>query len=103
MKSKKLWMVLIVFCVIALLAGHGKQALSGIYASPSQDNTPVVSGKLQGVAYGPSRDGEDPTIGILPTEAALQEDIYLISKLANSVRTYGITGSLEKIPRYSQE
>ena len=96
-------MALTVLGVLALLAGNGKQAMSGTYASPSQDNTPVVSGKLQGVAYGPSRDGEDPTIGILPTEAALQEDIYLISKLANSVRTYGTTGSLENIPRFCQE
>ena len=63
----------------------------------------TVIEKLDGVCYGPSRDGEDPTDGILPSEQALQEDIRLISKLARSVRTYGTTGSLEKIPQFCQE
>lgn len=104
-KSKKLWTALTVLGVLALLAGNGEQVFSEptVPVAQAQDITPSVVEKLQGVAYGPSRDGEDPTIGILPTEAALQEDIYLISKLADSVRTYGTTGSLENIPRFSQE
>ena len=98
-------MALTVLGVIALLAGNGKQVFSEpiVPVAQARDITPAVVEKLDGVGYGPSRDGEDPSMGTLPSEAALQEDIYLISRLADSVRTYGTTGSLENIPRFCQE
>lgn len=59
--------------------------------------------KISGICYGPFRDGQDPNSGIFPTEEELREDITLISKLSNSVRTYGITESLNMIPQICQD
>ena len=34
--------------------------------------------KLEGLGYGPFREGEDPDFGILPTHEELQEDITFV-------------------------
>lgn len=56
--------------------------------------------KLTGVCYSPFRDNENPDCGVLPTEKEIEEDIEFLSKLTNSLRTYGSTGSLKSIPKF---
>ncbi|MFC1552249.1 chitobiase/beta-hexosaminidase C-terminal domain-containing protein [Candidatus Latescibacterota bacterium] len=63
----------------------------------------VFNNKYNGICYGPFRDNEDPGYGIQPTREELKEDLYFISKLSSSIRTYGITDSLSFIPELCQE
>ncbi|MCS7180908.1 MAG: glycosyl hydrolase family 17 protein [bacterium] len=56
--------------------------------------------KFVGVCYGPFRDNENPDCGVLPTEKEIEEDIQFLSKLTNSLRSYGSTGSLKSIPKF---
>lgn len=53
---------------------------------------------INGFCYGPYRDNEDPDFGVLPTEQELRQDISFISRLTNTIRTYGSTGTLKLIP-----
>jgi exo-beta-1,3-glucanase (GH17 family) len=95
--------IFIAVSIVALLAGYGmKEAqVTGTYDKANAQ--PTAFEKLAGICYGPARDGEDPNMGVMPTEQNLQEDIHLISQLADSIRTYGITGSLQKIPMFCEE
>ncbi len=61
----------------------------------------LTESKYVGVCYGPFRDNEAP--GYYPTLEERREDINFISKLASSIRTYGMAGTLSEIPKLCQE
>src|SRR4051794_7410171 len=52
---------------------------------------------IHGLRYGPYRAGEDPNLGIFPTEEELAEDIQILSGISNAIGTYSMTHGLEKI------
>ncbi|MBL7117163.1 MAG: hypothetical protein ISS94_00030 [Candidatus Syntrophoarchaeum sp.] len=61
----------------------------------------LTESKYVGVCYGPFRDNEAP--GYYPTLEERREDINFISKLASSIRAYGMAGTLSEIPKLCQE
>lgn len=65
--------------------------------------TAAVSAKLRGVCYGPFRDNQDPDKGVLPSTKEIGEDVAFISRLASSLRTYGVGGSQEAIPELCEK
>jgi exo-beta-1,3-glucanase (GH17 family) len=106
MKARKtLWSLLIIAGILALFAGGSMHGASALDVSEEKGGAvaPVFSDKLDGVGYGPARDGQYPSLGDLPAEEEIWEDIQFISTLAHSIRTYGITGSMEAIPSFSSE
>jgi exo-beta-1,3-glucanase (GH17 family) len=54
--------------------------------------------KFAGLCYSPYRDNENPDAGIHPTIGEFTEDIAFVKNLTNSIRTYGVTDNLERIP-----
>ncbi len=57
---------------------------------------------IQGFSFQPFRMGEDPTHHIMPTDAEIDADLKLFTGRINTVRTYGVTGSLADIPQLAQ-
>jgi exo-beta-1,3-glucanase (GH17 family) len=59
-------------------------------------------GNLRGMAYGPFREGQSPEWGIYPTLPEVQQDMRLLSTVANGIRMYGCQ-HLETIITASRE
>jgi len=53
--------------------------------------------ELQGLAYSPFRDGEDPTVGVYPTVDEIREDLTQLRSITSRIRTYGASGTLHDI------
>ena len=80
--------------IVSTLAQNDKSSTEAITLTESTE-------KYEGVCYGPFRDNEAP--GYYPTLEEMREDISFISKLSNSIRTYGMRGTLSEIPKLCQE
>lgn len=61
--------------------------------------TPQGSFAVNGIAYGPFRDGQNPDFGIYPTIQEIHEDLVQIKSIATRIRTYGCSDSLYHIPQ----
>lgn len=57
---------------------------------------------IQGFSFQPFRMGEDPTHHIMPTDAEIDADLKLFAGRINTVRTYGVNGSLGDIPQLAE-
>ena len=57
---------------------------------------------IQGFSFQPMRMGEDPTKHLLPTDAEIDADLKLLTGKTNTVRTYGVQGSLADIPQLAE-
>lgn len=89
-----------------LLAGCSTQAPKtspGSSATAVHDTTcaqPVpVSGKLSlaGLAYSPFHAGQDPTVGVFPSNEEIKADMPTLASLTHYIRTYGSTGPANAI------
>ena len=92
--------------VIALFFLCISSSISSAQAQSDRNSTEAITltestEKYVGVCYGPFRDNEAP--GYYPTLEEMREDISFISKLSNSIRTYGMSGTLSEIPKLCQE
>jgi exo-beta-1,3-glucanase (GH17 family)/cellulose synthase/poly-beta-1,6-N-acetylglucosamine synthase-like glycosyltransferase len=57
---------------------------------------------IQGFSFQPFRMGEDPTHHVMPTDAEIDADLKLFAGKINTVRTYGVNGSLGDIPQLAE-
>ncbi|HUI61621.1 MAG TPA: glycosyltransferase [Steroidobacteraceae bacterium] len=57
---------------------------------------------IQGFSFQPFRMGEDPTRRVMPTDAEIDADLKLLAGKINTVRTYGVNGSLGDIPQLAE-
>lgn len=64
------------------------------------DEAPLI---LDGVAYGPFRDGQRPGTSNLPTEAEIQEDLDILSRHTSHIRLYGAGETAPDIVRLAAE
>jgi exo-beta-1,3-glucanase (GH17 family) len=56
-------------------------------------------GKLYCVSYAPFRDGQDPLVeGTMVTPAQIDEDLALLSRYTDCIRTYSVGNGLDQIP-----
>lgn len=102
--TASLWLAL-----SALLAGcSGTSPASGPSASssprPSQENYSCTQpqpapGKLSlaGLAYGPAHPGQDPTLGVFPSNEEIEADMPTLASLTHYIRTYSSTGAADAI------
>ena len=57
---------------------------------------------IQGFSFQPFHSGEDPTRRVMPTDAEIDSDLKLLAGKINTVRTYGVNGSLGDIPQLAE-
>jgi exo-beta-1,3-glucanase (GH17 family)/cellulose synthase/poly-beta-1,6-N-acetylglucosamine synthase-like glycosyltransferase len=57
---------------------------------------------IQGFAFSPFRNGEDPTHHVMPTDAEIDSDLKLLAGKINTVRTYSVDGSLGDVPQLAE-
>jgi exo-beta-1,3-glucanase (GH17 family)/cellulose synthase/poly-beta-1,6-N-acetylglucosamine synthase-like glycosyltransferase len=57
---------------------------------------------IQGFAFSPFRNGEDPTHHVMPTDAEIDSDLKLLQGKINTVRTYSVDGSLGDVPQLAE-
>ena len=62
-----------------------------------------IPGLIQGVAYSPFRDCQNPHTGPFPTEMEIREDLALVRHMGNAIRTYSSTDIQRSIPIWAQE
>lgn len=58
---------------------------------------------IQGVAYSPFRDCQNPNWGPFPSEAEMRADLQLMQHVGNAIRTYSTTGGQDKIPQLARD
>ena len=92
-----------------VVAGEGEHCESRLAneTTPSPAATAAYSAsgclKMNGLAYGPFRDGQSPSNGVFPTEAQIEEDLRFIRELTANIRVYGCTGTLALIPELARD
>jgi exo-beta-1,3-glucanase (GH17 family)/cellulose synthase/poly-beta-1,6-N-acetylglucosamine synthase-like glycosyltransferase len=59
--------------------------------------------RIQGFAFSPYLDGQDPISGDRPDLASLRADLALLSGKTNAIRTYTVEGVFANIPRLADE
>lgn len=66
--------------------------------------SPLASGgKLYCVSYAPFRDGQDPLIeGMQVEPGQIDEDLTMLAKYTDCIRTYSVANGLDKIPEIAQ-
>ena len=92
---------LALFALTALAIGVAWWWLGAPVALPP---SPLAPGeKLYCVSYAPFRDGQDPLVeGTHVEPAQIDEDLALLSKYTDCVRTYSVANGLDKIPEIAQ-
>ncbi len=64
---------------------------------------PPWPARIQGFAFSPFAQGEDPGLQRMPTEAGIDRDLALLSGKTNAVRTYSTLGPLGAVPRLADK
>ena len=59
--------------------------------------------EIVGVNYGPFRDGQSPIAGSYPTIEQMQDDMPILKKMVNYIRTFSVSHGLEHIPELADE
>lgn len=66
---------------------------------PQNVGDDVPAGKLNSLSFAPFRDGQDPMLGIFPSEKHLDDDLALMGQVTHNIRTYASAeGSMPLIP-----
>lgn len=89
-------LLLILAFAITSLAAYGGWGLHG-RPQPLPD---VPDGKLRCVSYAPYRDGQSPFMeGLIIPPSQIEEDLAMLSKRFDCVRTYSVHQGLSEVPR----
>jgi len=80
--------------IINGIASMGLGAMLALSADAALSYKP-----LQGFSYGPFRDGQNPNLGIYPSELQMSNDLTIIKNIAPKIRTYGDENTLYQIPK----
>lgn len=84
MKRKSSVFSILLVSLLAVTFIWPSSAVSQVMAA-----TPPGGGRLQGVDYGPFRDGQRPG-GPCPSSKQMAEDMWLLTRMGNAIRTYGL-------------
>jgi exo-beta-1,3-glucanase (GH17 family) len=101
-KLKYQYKVLYLVCALTIpLNENPKEHYSKRTNLKSEIN--LSKGSFNGLCYSGYRDNENPDNNVNPTLEEIKQDIELIKLLTSSIRTYGVTSSLGKIPEICQQ
>jgi len=97
MSSRKFGLNLVVVVAIAAL-------FTGFWALINRPVTaPDWPEQISGFSYSPFRLGQNPQKGVYPSDDEMRQDLELMSKQTDSIRTYSVDGSLGDIPKLAEE
>ncbi len=63
---------------------------------------PPPGGKIQSVSFAPFRDGQSPLTRVYPSRAEIEEDLRLLSRQVEGIRTYTSREGLEVVPEIAR-
>ncbi|MGB8214150.1 MAG: glycosyl hydrolase family 17 protein [Anaerolineales bacterium] len=107
MKTRK-WISLLFFTglilslVLPAKAGNSSPAEPDP-AIPLSQGRPLTTPLIRGFAYSPYRDCQDSTTLQQPTIEDIKQDLQIIRKMGNSIRTYSSTGISAQIPALAHQ
>ncbi|WP_341522952.1 glycosyltransferase [Pseudomonas sp. G.S.17] len=97
MSSRKFGLNLVVVVAIAAL-------FTGFWALINRPVTaPDWPEQISGFSYSPFRPGQNPQKDVYPSDDEMRQDLELMSKQTDSIRTYSVDGSLGDIPKLAEE
>jgi exo-beta-1,3-glucanase (GH17 family)/cellulose synthase/poly-beta-1,6-N-acetylglucosamine synthase-like glycosyltransferase len=97
MSSRKFGLNLVVFVAIAAL-------FTGIWALYNRPVTaPDWPEQISGFSFSPFRLDQNPQKDQYPTDEQMREDLGLLAKHTDNVRTYSVDGTLGDIPKLAEE
>ena len=97
MPSRKFGLNLVVFVAVAAL-------FTGIWALYNRPVTaPDWPEQISGYSFSPFRADQNPQQNRYPTDEQIRQDLELLSKQTDNIRTYSVDGSLADIPRLAEE
>jgi len=97
MSSRKFGLNLVVVVAIAAL-------FTGFWALINRPVTaPDWPEQISGFSYSPFRLGQNPQKGVYPSDDEMRQDLELMSKQTDSIRTYSVDSSLGDIPKLAEE
>ncbi len=105
---KRLFRLFALPSLLLLLMGCG-QTTPTLPSSPSSTsavtstNTPTSIPLLRGLAYSPYRDCQSPDVDEQPGRDEIIQDLEIISRMANGIRTYSSTGINAEIPALARK
>ena len=59
--------------------------------------------QISGFSYSPFQQGQYPQKGQYPTDEQMRQDLAIMSKLTDNIRTYSVDGPLGDIPKLAEE
>ena len=91
--------------IAGLLIAAGFAALTFVLWAAMNRPTPEPPwpARIQGFAFSPFAQGQDPGLQLMPTEQEIDRDLALLSGKTNAVRTYSTLGSLGAVPRLADK
>ncbi|WP_288856562.1 glycosyltransferase, partial [uncultured Pseudomonas sp.] len=97
MASRKFGLNLVVVLAIAAL-------FTGFWALINRPVTaPNWPDQISGFSYSPFQQGQYPQKGQYPTDEQMRQDLAIMSKLTDNIRTYSVDGPLGDIPKLAEE
>ncbi len=97
MSSRKVGLNLVIFVAIAAL-------FTGIWALYNRPVTaPDWPEQISGFSFSPFRQDQNPQKDQYPTDEQMREDLELLSKHTDNIRTYSVDGTLGDIPKIAEE
>ncbi|MDZ4304849.1 MAG: glycosyltransferase [Pseudomonas sp.] len=97
MSSRKFGLNLVVVLAIAAL-------FTGFWALINRPvTTPNWPQQISGFSYSPFQQGQYPQKDQYPTDEQMRQDLAIMSKLTDNIRTYSVDGPLGNIPKLAEE
>ncbi|KRA08500.1 glycosyltransferase [Pseudomonas sp. Root569] len=97
MSSRKFGLNLVVVLAIAAL-------FTGFWALINRPvTTPNWPEQISGFSYSPFQQGQYPQKNQFPTDEQMRQDLAIMSKLTDNIRTYSVDGTLGDIPKLAEE
>ena len=97
MASRKFGLNLVIVLAIAAL-------FTGFWALINRPVTaPNWPEQISGFSYSPFQQGQYPQKNQYPTDEQMRQDLAIMSKLTDNIRTYSVDGTLGDIPKLAEE
>jgi len=92
------------FLVLAVLAVVGLANLA-VWWWPNRpvEVPPIPGGRLQSVSFAPFRDGQSPLVRVYPSRDQIEEDLRLLARQVQGVRTYTSLEGMEAVPELARK
>ncbi|HEU4529562.1 MAG TPA: hypothetical protein VFR59_00205, partial [Steroidobacteraceae bacterium] len=88
---------------IAIAAAFGAVTVGAWAYANRPASEPAWPSRVQGFAFSPYPEEQDPSRGDFPSLAQIESDLALLAGKTHRVRTYSTAGSLEAVPQLARK